>query len=99
MSNASNRTKGKVEELTGKAKASFGKAIGNQQMQAEGRFRAVKGKAKQELAKGSERARGKVEEVSGSVKKRVGALIDNQQMQAAGTLKELQGAARREANK
>jgi uncharacterized protein YjbJ (UPF0337 family) len=58
---ATDRVKGKIEELAGKAKARIGKTIGNEQMQVEGTTEQVTGKAKQKVAKVGERAKGKVE--------------------------------------
>jgi uncharacterized protein YjbJ (UPF0337 family) len=99
MKNASNRAKGKLDELAGKAKSRLGKAIGNEQMQAEGAARQLKGKATQEVVKVGERAKGKVEEVAGLAKGKLGKLIKNEQLQVEGKLKELKGSARQRANK
>jgi len=99
MSNASSRAKGAVEELGGKIKGTVGKVIGNEQMEAEGKAKELKGQARQEVAKAGERATGAIEEVVGAVKNRVGAVIDNGQMQAEGKAKELKGRARQAANK
>ena len=99
MRTVSTRTKGKVEELAGRAKARVGRAIGNEQMQVEGTAKSLKGKAVQEVAKATGRARGSVEEVAGRAKKGVGKLLGNEQMQAEGKLKELTGATRRRVNK
>lgn len=99
MSNVGNRTRGKIQELAGKAKAKVGKALGNEQMQAEGNAAALTGMAVQEIVKAGERAKGKVEEVTGRVKKKVGALIENEQMRVEGKLKALKGKARQRVNK
>lgn len=99
MANAGTRAKGKLEELSGKAKAKLGKAIGNEQMQAEGAARQLRGKATQEVVKAGERAKGKVEEVAGLAKGKLGKLIKNEQMQAEGKLRELKGSARQRVNK
>lgn len=99
MGNAGTRAKGKLQELAGKAKAKVGKAIGNEQMEAEGNAKALTGMATQEIVKAGERARGKVEEVAGRIKKEVGKAIENQQMQAEGKLKALKGKARQRVNK
>ena len=98
MSNAANRGEGAAEELGGKIKKTVGKLIGNEQMEAEGKVKEVKGEAKQEAAKASERTTGKVEEVAGAIKNRVGAVLGNEQMQAEGKVKELKGEARQKAN-
>jgi uncharacterized protein YjbJ (UPF0337 family) len=99
MSNASKRGEGAAEKLGGKIKRSIGKLIGNEQMQAEGRAKELKGTAKVESAKAAERAKGQAEEVAGAVKNRVGAVIDNEQMQVEGKAKELKGEARQKANR
>ena len=99
MSNAGNRSEGKAEEIGGKIKGTIGKVIGNEQMEAEGKLKEVKGVAKQEAAKGAERSKGAVEELVGKVKNTVGAVIDNEQMQAEGKVKQLTGEARQKANK
>jgi len=99
MKNAGNRAKGKLDELAGKAKAGLGKAIGNEQMRAEGAARQLKGKATQQVVKAGERAKGKVEEVAGLAKGKLGKLIKNEQMQAEGKLKELKGSARQRVNR
>ena len=99
MSNASTRNEGKGEEIGGKIKAGIGSLIGNEQMEAEGRAHELKGKAKQEAAKGAERTKGKVQEAVGAVKNRVGAVLDDEQMEAEGRAKELEGEARQERNR
>jgi uncharacterized protein YjbJ (UPF0337 family) len=93
------RAKGKLDELAGKAKAAVGKAMGNEQMQAEGRARQLKGKTTQEVVKAGERVRGAVEEVAGRAKKKLGTLIENEQMQAEGALTQLKGKTRQRVNK
>src|SRR4051794_40934010 len=99
MSNASKRSEGTAEEIGGKIKKGVGTLIGNEQMEAEGEAKALKGEAKQEAAKASERTKGTVEKVTGAVKNRIGAVIDNEQMQAEGRARELKGEARKAANR
>lgn len=98
MSSTSKRIEGAAEELGGKIKKGVGHAIGNEQMEAEGRVTEIKGEAKQESAKAGERIKGAVEEAGGALKKGVGKLIDNEQMEVEGKAKELQGQARQKAN-
>lgn len=93
------RVKGKLDELAGKAKAKVGKALGNEQMEAEGLARELKGKATQEVVKATQRVKGRVEEAVGTLKKRVGKALDNEQLQAEGALKRLKGKARQRVNK
>lgn len=99
MSNTSHRAKRKLDELAGRAKAKVGKAIGNEQMQLEGKAKELAAKAKQGIAKSAERAKGTIEQVTGSAKKRVGLLIKNQQVRAEGTIKELKGTVRARIHK
>ena len=99
MSNASNRGEGAAEEFGGKLKKNIGKLIGNEQMEAEGKAKELKGQAEQETAKAAERTKGAVEEVAGAVKNRIGKVLDNEQMAAEGKAKELKGEARQAANK
>jgi uncharacterized protein YjbJ (UPF0337 family) len=99
MSNASKRSEGAAEKVGGKLKRAMGSLVGNEQMEAEGQAKELKGAAKEEAAKAAERSKGKVEEVAGAVKNRVGAVIDNEQMQAEGKVKELKGQARQKANR
>ena len=98
MSNTGKRIEGAAEELGGKIKKGIGHAIGNEQMEAEGRVTELKGEAKQEAAKAGERVKGAVDEGMGALKKNVGKLIDNEQMEVEGKAKELKGAARQKAN-
>src|SRR5436309_12545787 len=98
MSTESKRGEGAAEELGGKVKKVAGQIIGNEQMEAEGRAKELKGEAKQESAKAAGRAEGKVNEVVGAVKNRVGAVIGNEQMQAEGKVKEMKGEAKQKAN-
>ena len=96
---SSKRSEGAAEKLGGKIKGTIGKLIDNEQMEAEGKAKELKGTAKEEAAKAAERDKGKVEEVTGAIKNRVGHVIDNEQMQAEGKVKEMKGQARQEANK
>ncbi|MEZ4405070.1 MAG: CsbD family protein [Polyangiales bacterium] len=99
MSTSSKRGEGKAEEIGGAIKKGVGRLIGDEQMEAEGRAKELKGQARQEAAKGAARTQGKVEEVTGAIKNRVGALIDNEQMQVEGKARELKGEARQKANR
>jgi len=99
MSTTSKRGEGAAEKWGGKIKRSIGKLIGNEQMEAEGRAKELKGTAKVESAKAAERAKGQVQEAVGAVKNRVGAVVDNEQMQVEGKAKELEGEARQKANR
>ena len=99
MSNAANRGEGIAEQVGGKIKQGVGKLIGNEQMEAEGKAKELKGEAREEAAKAGERTKGAIEEVAGAIKNRVGAVLDNEQMQVEGKAKELKGEARQKVNK
>jgi uncharacterized protein YjbJ (UPF0337 family) len=98
MSNQSNRAAGAANEVSGKIKKGVGKLIGNEQMEAEGKVKELKGQAQQSTAKAAERVKGSLEEAGGTIKKGVGKLIGNEQMEAEGKVKELQGEARQKLN-
>ena len=87
------------KSLAARSRETVGKVIGNEQMEAEGEAKELKGQAKQEAAKAAERVKGKVEETVGAVKNRVGAVIGNEQMQAEGKVKELTGEGRQNTNR
>ncbi|AGP33604.1 general stress protein CsbD [Sorangium cellulosum] len=98
MSNESDRNEGAAEEMGGKLKKGLGKLLGDEQMEAEGRAKELKGRVEQEDAKADERARGALEEAAGAIKNRIGKLVDNEQMAAEGKAKELRGENRQKAN-
>jgi uncharacterized protein YjbJ (UPF0337 family) len=98
MSNEGKRGEGAAEEIGGKLKKGFGKLIGDEQMEAEGLAKELKGEAQQEEVKAEERTTGKIEEVTGAIKNRVGKLIDNEQMAAEGRARELKGENRQKDN-
>ena len=93
------RGEGAVEELGGKIKAGVGKAIGNEQMELEGRAKQAKGVAKQEAAKATERVKGKIQEGVGKIKQRVGEALDDDETEIEGEAKEAEGRARQELNR
>ncbi|WP_437938600.1 CsbD family protein [Sorangium sp. So ce341] len=98
MSNESDRNEGAAEEMGGKLKKGLGKLLGDEQLEAEGRAKELKGRVQQEDAKADERARGALEEAAGAIKNRIGKLVDNEQMAAEGKAKELRGENRQKAN-
>lgn len=99
MGNISTRTKGKVDELTGRAKAAVGRVIGNERMHIEGTAKRLKGEATQQAAKAKERVQGSVEQAKGRLQKGVGGVLDQGRRRAEGTVEELTGVARRRINK
>lgn len=88
------RNEGKGEELGGKLKAGVGKLIGNEKMQAEGRFHEAKGKARQQVARAAAKAKGKADEALGAAKGGLGEALDDERMEAEGRLQELDGRER-----
>lgn len=92
------RIKGKAEEIKGHVKHGVGKAIGNEQMEAEGYAEEAAGEARQDAAKATERVRGAGEELKGKIKNAAGDLIDDEQLEAEGKAEELKGQARQKAN-
>jgi uncharacterized protein YjbJ (UPF0337 family) len=99
MSFESKRGEGKAAEVGGAIKKNVGKVIGNEQMEAEGAAKEMKGEAQQESAKAGARTQGAFEKATGAIKNRVGQVIDNEQMAAEGKARELKGEAREKANK
>jgi len=99
MNNTTKRIEGAAEQAGGTIKKHVGKAIGNQQMEAEGRVHEVAGQAKQTAAKAGERVKGALEEAGGAIKQGAGKLLDNQQMALEGEAKKVEGAARQKLNK
>jgi uncharacterized protein YjbJ (UPF0337 family) len=93
------RTKGKLQELKGKAKAGVGKLIGNEQMQMEGKAEASGSKAKRAVARAGERVQGGAEELKGATKKDIAAITGNERLEAEGTKEERKGKARQRINK
>lgn len=97
--NATNRGEGAAEEVGGKIKKTIGKVIGNEQMEAEGKAKALEGEAREKSAKGAERVKGKIEKVVGAVKNRIGHVIDDEKMAAEGKATELKGEKRENSNR
>jgi len=99
MSHNRERFKGKAEEVAGSIKKTVGKVIGNEQMEAEGKAKELKGEARQEAAKAAERLKGHGEQIKGTVKEKLGDVLDDEQMEAEGKAKRLEGEARVDVNK
>ena len=78
MRNDNKRVEGAAEELGGKIRGSFGKLIGNKQMEASGKACELEGVAKQLAAKATECVQGKMVKFVGEVKYRVGAMVENE---------------------
>ncbi len=99
MSNQSNKAEGVAQQVGGKIKGAIGKVIGNEQMEAEGKAKALEGEAREKSAKGAERVKGKIEKVVGAVKNRIGHVIDDEKMAAEGKATELKGEKRENSNR
>lgn len=92
------RAGGLLEEVSGTIKENVGQLIGNEQMELEGKAKALQGQAHQEAAKAKARVKGAAEELTGEAKQRVGELLDNEQMQVEGKLGGMKGKARQKLN-
>jgi len=79
---------GRADEFKGSVKEAAGKALGNEQWQAEGKADQLKGKSERETA-------GMKNEGMGSVKKGVGKLTGNEQMEMEGEAQKLEGKTQR----
>lgn len=99
MSTTKTHLEGVADKVAGNIKKNVGKAIDNEQMQAEGAARELQGDAAIAASRAQENAAGKVDEVVGAVKRNVGEAIDNQQMQVEGAARELKGKARQAINR
>ncbi len=98
MNENQERGKGKLQELGGSIKETVGNAVGNEQMEAEGKASKLEGAGRQEVAKGVGQAKGAAEELGGNLKQGVGSLLGNEQMEAEGKAGELKGETRQKAN-
>jgi len=98
MSTTGNRIEGKAEQVGGALKKNIGKLLGNEQMEAEGTATELKGKAREEAAKGVERVKGKVQEVAGKVERGVGKLVGDHDTAAEGAAREVEGRAHQKVN-
>ena len=87
-------TKNKLKELKGRAKAGFGKLIGNEQMQIEGKAEATGSMAKHVASRAGERVKGDTKVLGGAVKHDVGEMTDDEKLKAKGKRTEREGRAR-----
>lgn len=98
MGNATNRAKGKAQEIGGAIQKNIGKAIGNEKMERKGATRELKGEARQEVAKAAERVKGTVEKAVGGVKSAIGDALGNENLEAEGDREVAKGKARKALN-
>ena len=99
MNNTNRHLDGMKDQVVGAVKKHVGRAIDNEQMEAEGAAREAVGDVKVESARAAERAQGVVEQVTGKVKQRVGEAIDNEQMQVEGAARAATGSVREALNR
>ncbi|RIA97201.1 putative cruciform DNA binding protein [Glomus cerebriforme] len=83
----------------GAAKEAMGQAIGNQQMQAEGKAKKLEGEGEYKAAQTKGQAEGYKDKVTGGLKETAGQLTGNQQMQAEGNVTKNTGQAQADLNK
>ncbi|CAG8817144.1 30666_t:CDS:2 [Racocetra persica] len=79
----------------GAVKENYGKAIGSEKMEAEGRENKIEGETEYEAAKMAGKAEGIKDETTGKSKKTTGDAIDDTKMKAEGKATELKGQAER----
>ncbi|CAG8524611.1 DNA binding protein [Gigaspora rosea] len=77
---------GDAKYYQGAVKETVGKALGNEQMQAEGTAKKLEGKTESDAAKNAtkDQSRNKTNEVVGGAKETVGSAIGDDQLQAQG---------------
>ncbi|KAF0448593.1 putative cruciform DNA binding protein [Gigaspora margarita] len=77
---------GDAKYYQGAVKETVGKALGNEQMQAEGTAKKLEGKTESDAAKNStkDQTRNKTNNVVGGAKETVGSAIGDEQLQAQG---------------
>ena len=79
---------GRTDEFKGSVKETAGKALGNEQWQAEGKADKLKGKSEREAA-------GMKDTAVGAVKSGAGRALGNEQMQVEGEAQRVKGKAER----
>ena len=98
MGDTRERIEGTAEEIGGRIKKHIGKALGDDEMAAEGAVSEAEGAGKKEIAKTKARVKGAVEEIGGTVKKHAGRALGDEEMEAEGKAKEVKGQLRRDLN-
>lgn len=69
MGSTSDKIKGVANQVGGKIKEGVGKAIGNEQMQAEGNVQQIKGKAQQKVGEAKDAVKDAANTVADKVNK------------------------------
>jgi len=89
---------GAKDRVVGGAKETFGKVVGNERMQAEGKQQNLQGKAEIEAARAHQEVKGRTEELTGQAKETYGNLAGDTQKKVEGQMEQTQGSARRATN-
>jgi len=71
VGSTTDKVKGAANQVGGKIKESVGKAIGNEQMQAEGNVQQIKGKAQQTLGDAKDAVKHAANKVADGVNKKL----------------------------
>ncbi|GJJ75279.1 hypothetical protein EMPS_07637 [Entomortierella parvispora] len=94
-----------ISSAIGGAKETFGRAVGNEQLAAEGaaqkaqaQTHAANTAAQQQAQRTQQHAQGVADNVTGRVKSTVGAATGNTKMEAEGHMQSAAGSARRTVN-
>ncbi|KAF9193015.1 hypothetical protein BGZ50_008009 [Haplosporangium sp. Z 11] len=82
----------------GNAKESFGKAVGNDQLAAEGATERAQAETRNAANKAGQQAYGAADNITGRIKSTVGAATGDHKMEAKGHLQGGAGDVRRAAN-
>ncbi|GBC02421.1 hypothetical protein RclHR1_04610007 [Rhizophagus clarus] len=98
MSSEPSRVDANTKYYKGATKETIGKAIGNEQMQAEGQALKLEGEGEYKAAQTKGQAEGYKDNVTGTVKENIGKAVGNQQMQAEGNITKNTGDAKKEAH-
>jgi uncharacterized protein YjbJ (UPF0337 family) len=79
---------GRMTEMKGTAKETAGKALGNEQMRAEGQADKMRGKTERKMA-------GMKDQAKGSLKSAAGKALGNEQMRVEGAADKMKGRVER----
>jgi uncharacterized protein YjbJ (UPF0337 family) len=94
----SGRIKGAAQEVSGKVKEATGQAVGNPDLEKEGREEGATGEARQKIEKDIEQAKGAVQQATGRGKAAAGAAIGDTGREVEGKLEEVEGKIRQKGN-
>ncbi len=97
-SNEPSKTSAYGDKAMGAMKENAGWAMGNKQMETEGKAQGAKGDAQLEAARAEQKAIGQKDKLKGNVKETAGNILGNEQWQAEGKGDRLKGEAREKMN-